>query len=147
MHVPFTHARVLTMACWMGQEAAARELAEAKGTWEARGQRQRSELREMETRLERQEQAHQRAAASLQHDMSALQERLTSSQACGPTDWNDRLPSAGERKAWQCPGNGSWCLELSDGGATAELAGHQCSHNNAAWIAAAGLSNAASGSM
>lgn len=71
--------------CWVEQEAAARELAEAKGAWEARGQRQRSELREMEARLERQEQAHQRAATSLQHDVSALQERLTSSQVCAPT--------------------------------------------------------------
>ncbi|KAK9837185.1 hypothetical protein WJX84_003180 [Apatococcus fuscideae] len=35
----------------------------------------------METRLERQEQAHQQAAASLRRDVSSLQERLTSSQA------------------------------------------------------------------
>ena len=62
------------------QEAARRELEEARGAWEARGQRQRAELREMETRLERQEQVHGRASAALQHNMAALQQRLADSE-------------------------------------------------------------------
>ena len=62
------------------QAAAERELGEAKETWEARGQRQRAELREMEARLEQQERAHRSARAALQRDVSTLQQRLVASQ-------------------------------------------------------------------
>ncbi len=62
------------------QESAARDLGEAKGAWEARGQRQRAELREVESRLERQEKVHGQATTSLQRDITSLQQRLSDSQ-------------------------------------------------------------------